>query len=82
MEPKEYIAALMAKARKAQEQIADYSQEQIDALVRAVGKAGYDNVETLAKMAVEETKMGRVDSKIVKNRKSTMVAWYYLKDKK
>lgn len=82
MEPKEYIVELMAKARKAQAQIADYSQDQIDALVRAVGKAGYDNVETLAKMAVEETKMGRVDSKIVKNRKSTMVAWYYLKDKK
>lgn len=82
MEPKAYIAELMAKARKAQAQIADYSQEQIDALVRAVGKAGYDNVETLAEMAVEETKMGRVDSKIVKNRKSTMVAWYYLKDKK
>ncbi|HWP22344.1 MAG TPA: aldehyde dehydrogenase family protein [Candidatus Cryosericum sp.] len=82
MEPKEYIAELMAKARKAQAQIADYSQEQIDALVRAVGKAGYDNVETLAQLAVEETKMGRVDSKIVKNRKSTMVAWYYLKDKK
>ncbi len=82
MEPKEYIAELMTKARKAQAQIADYTQEQIDALVRAVGKAGYDNVETLATMAVEETKMGRVDSKIVKNRKSTMVAWYYLKDKK
>ena len=82
MEPKEYIAELMAKARKAQAQVASYSQEQIDALVRAVGKAGYDNVETLAKLAVEETKMGRVDSKIVKNRKSTMVAWYYLKDKK
>ena len=82
MEPKEYIAELVAKARKAQAQIADYSQEQIDALVRAVGKAGYDNVEDLAKRAVEETKMGRVDSKIVKNRKSTMVAWYYLKDKK
>lgn len=82
MEPKEYIAELVAKARKAQAQIAGYSQEQIDALVRAVGKAGYDNVEDLAKRAVEETKMGRVDSKIVKNRKSTMVAWYYLKDKK
>ena len=82
MDSKEMINSLMRKARIAQAVIADYTQEQIDELVRAVGKVGYDNAEALAKMAVEETHMGRVDSKIIKNQKATLVAWYYLKDKK
>ena len=82
MEPKELINELIAKARKAQAEIAEYSQQQIDAVVKAVGKAGYDNAENLAKMAVEETKMGRVDSKIIKNQRTSVGAWNYLKDKK
>lgn len=82
METKEIIDELMKKSRKAQAIIAGYTQEQIDAIVKAIGKVGYDNAELLSKMAVEETKMGRVDSKIVKNSRSTMAAWNYLKDKK
>ncbi len=82
MEANAIIADLMAKARKAQAAIEDYSQEQIDAVVKAIGKAGYDNAELLSTMAVEETHMGKVESKIVKNRKMTSTTWYYLRDKK
>ncbi|MEG2199901.1 MAG: aldehyde dehydrogenase family protein, partial [Anaerovorax sp.] len=38
--------------------------------------------EELAKMAVEETKMGKYEDKIVKNKGKAMATWYYLKDKK
>lgn len=82
MEPKAIIDELIAKGRAAQAIVASYNQKQIDAVVRAIGKVGFDNAELLSEMAVAETKMGRVDSKVIKNRKATSVAWYFLKDKK
>ncbi len=44
-----------------------FSQEQIDAVVEAVGAAGRANAVRLAEMAVEETGYGNVKDKIVKN---------------
>jgi len=65
----EYVSGLVARARKAQETAAGYSQEQVDRLVRAMcynisGKP--EIIEELAKLAYEETKMGDVASKIAK----------------
>ena len=59
-----------------------YTQEQVDALVKIVGKTIFDNAEILAEEAVSETHYGRVDSKIYKQQKATAAAWYYLRDKK
>ena len=48
-----YIEELIGKAKKAQSIVEGYSQEQVDALVKAMGKIIYDNAETLAREAVE-----------------------------
>lgn len=72
---------LVARARVAQQQLETYSQAQVDRLVRAIGKAVYDNAEILAQEAVSESGYGRVDSKIIKQRKCTVAAWHFLKDK-
>lgn len=61
-----YIDSLIEKAQKAQKEFESYSQEQVDAIVKAMGKIIYDNAELIAKEAVEETGYGRVDSKILK----------------
>jgi acetaldehyde dehydrogenase (acetylating) len=45
----------------------NFTQEQIDAVVEAVAKAGQDNARRLAEMAVEETGMGNVEDKVAKN---------------
>jgi succinate-semialdehyde dehydrogenase len=82
MDLQKYIAELIDNARKAQAEFASYSQEQVDAAVRAVGKVIYDNGEALAKMAVEETKMGSYEDKILKNKGKAMAVWNYLKNKK
>ena len=58
MEAQEFVNGLVEKARIAQKQIEAYSQEQVDVLVREIAKTVYDNAELLAKMAVEETRMG------------------------
>lgn len=61
MDTQEYLNELIAAARKAQEEFAEYPQEKVDEAVRAIGKAVYDHAEELAGLAVEETRMGKVD---------------------
>ena len=82
MEEKSMIDSMLEKAHAAQAEIEQYSQEQVDALVKAMGKVIYENAEMIAREAVEETGYGRVDSKIVKLERCTLAAWYYLHDKK
>lgn len=82
MSEQTYIEQLISRAREAQREFEAYSQEQVDAVVRAMGKAIYDNAEAIAREAVEETGYGRVDSKIIKLTRCTVGAWHYLHDKK
>ena len=64
------IADLMAKACAAQEQVACYSQEQIDDVCRAVAWEIYadGNIKVCAETAVAETGMGNVADKITKHK--------------
>lgn len=58
---------LAARAAAAQKKFAEFSQEQVDAIVEACAKAAAENVEPLARTAVEETGFGNVPDKVVKN---------------
>src|SRR5438552_9605547 len=59
--------ATAAAARQAQSLIAELSQDQIDAIVSAMAEAVTPHAEALARLAVEETGYGRVESKVQKN---------------
>ncbi|MCL2832518.1 MAG: aldehyde dehydrogenase family protein [Treponema sp.] len=74
MEDLSIIDQLIKKARAAQEKIADYTQEQIDDVCRAVAWQVYkdDNIAQLAKLAVEETGMGKVEDKITKHKNKVL----------
>ena len=76
------IKDLVLKARMAQSIYESFSQEQVDAVVRDIGKYVFDNAESLAKMAVDETDMGSYEDKILKNKGKARVIWNNLKDKK
>ncbi len=76
------IAVMVEKARAAQQVIFGYSQEQVDALARAVAKIVYDRADELAKMAAEETRMGVYEHKIKKNQGKARILWNHIKDKK
>ena len=76
------IQTLVAKARKAQAVFEEFSQEQVDAIVRDIAKYVYDNAETLARLAVDETGIGVYEDKILKNKGKARVIWNNLKDKK
>ena len=77
-----YVESLVAKARVAQEAIANYTQEQVDVLVREIAKTVYDNAEMLAELAVTETRMGVYENKVAKNKGKARVIWNELKGKK
>jgi len=79
---KAYIAEYIERARKAQKEFEKMTQEETDAAVRAIAKVVYDNAEFLATIAVEETGMGNVPDKILKNKNKSKMMWNNLKDKK
>ncbi|MBR6398802.1 MAG: aldehyde dehydrogenase family protein, partial [Lachnospiraceae bacterium] len=63
----ESLEARMAAMRKAQAVFATYSQEQVDRIFKAAATAADKARIPLAKMAVEETGMGLVEDKVIKN---------------
>src|SRR5436190_2367363 len=75
------VKTLVAQARKAQAVFESFSQQQVDAIVKGIGKYVYDNAEMLAKMAVDETGIGVYEDKILKNKGKARIIWNNLKDK-
>jgi len=73
---------LVARGNVAAEQIASYTEEQIDRILRnMVAAAKQYNVE-FAKMAVEETGFGNVADKTYKNHLATTLVYEAIKDMK
>ena len=75
MEKKEYgtvdsvetFEATLAKVREAQKKFAKFTQEQVDEIFRCAAMAANSQRIPLAKYAVEETGMGVVEDKVIKN---------------
>lgn len=63
----ETLEAAIAKVRAAQKEFAAYSQEQVDKIFLAAAIAADKMRIPLAKAAVEETGMGIVEDKVIKN---------------
>ncbi len=63
----ESLAAAIERVRAAQKIYATYTQEQVDAIFLAAAIAADQARIPLAKMAVEETGMGVVEDKVIKN---------------
>ncbi len=63
----EALEAKIAEVRAAQEIFSTYTQEQVDKIFKAAAIAANKARIPLAKMAVEETGMGIVEDKVIKN---------------
>ena len=63
----ESLEETIDKVRKAQELFASYTQEQVDQIFKAAALAANNARIPLAKLAVEETGMGVVEDKTIKN---------------
>jgi len=68
------LTEMLERAREAQKTVEYWSQEQVDEMVAAVGWEAYkeENARQCAKLAVEETGMGVVENKFLKQRKKTL----------
>ena len=64
---KNMIDTIIAKVTAAQKEYANFSQEQVDKIFKAAAMAANAMRIPLAQMAVEETGMGVVEDKIIKN---------------
>jgi acyl-CoA reductase-like NAD-dependent aldehyde dehydrogenase len=71
-----------ARAEKAQERVAHASQAEVDKLCEAMAKAGAANAYALAKLAVDETGIGRVHYKILKNLLGSEGTWASIQNEK
>lgn len=78
----ELIKELVERAKKAQREFESFSQEQTDEIVRAIGKVVYDRAEELARMTVDESKMGVYEDKVAKCHGKSKCIWNSLKGKK
>ncbi len=63
----EALEAAIARVKAAQKKFAEYTQEQVDKIFLAAATAADKARIQLAKMAVEETGMGVVEDKVIKN---------------
>lgn len=66
----------------ATEQIANYTAEQIDKIIRNMVRVAEANAVSLAKMAVEETGFGKVEDKTYKNHMASTLLYDAIKDMK
>ena len=82
MEDQKYIDELVARSREAGKVLEDYTQEQVDEIVKALARTIFDHAEPLAKMAAEETRMGVYEDKIKKNQGKARIIWNSLRGKK
>src|SRR5208282_1260804 len=74
------VDLLTSKALKALAQFKTFNQLQVDKITEAMAKAGVANERYLAEFAVQETGMGNVEDKVIKNHFGIQVVYEYLRD--
>lgn len=70
------------RAKEAQLQYMSFTQDQVDAIVKQAADAAYAKSLSLARMAVEETGMGIVEHKKIKNEVGSKAVYESIKDEK
>ncbi len=77
-----YLESLVSQARTAAAVFTQYTQEDVDRIVKPMVLAGLAQAQYLARLAVEETRLGVVEDKALKNMVATEFVYNYVKDKR
>src|SRR5690349_20719978 len=77
-----YLETLVAQARTAAAVFTQSTQEDVDRIVKAMVLAGLEKAQELAALAIEETKLGVLEDKVIKNMVATEFVYNYVKDKR
>ena len=62
-----YLEGLVSQARTAAAVFTQFSQADVDSIVKAMVLTGLEKAPLLARMAVEETRLGVMEDKVIKN---------------
>src|SRR5208282_279359 len=73
---------LVSQARTAAAVFTQFTQEDVDRIVKAMVLAGLEQAQPLARLAVEETRLGVMEDKVIKNMVATEFVYNYIKDKR
>jgi acetaldehyde dehydrogenase/alcohol dehydrogenase len=77
-----YLEGLVSQARTAAAVFTQYTQEEVDRIVKPMVVAGLQQAQYLARLAIEETKLGVLEDKALKNMVATEFVYNYVKDKR
>lgn len=77
-----YLERLVSQARIAASVFTQYTQEDVDRIVKPMVLAGLEQAQHLARLAIEETKLGVLEDKAIKNMVATEFVYNYVKDKR
>src|SRR5579884_1075738 len=78
----DYLEALVNQARAAAAVFTQYTQQDVDRIVKPMVVAGMESAQQLARLAVEETRLGVLEDKAIKNMVATEFVYNYVKDKR
>jgi acetaldehyde dehydrogenase / alcohol dehydrogenase len=79
---KRYLDGLAQRARVAAAVFTQYRQADVDRIVKPMVIAGLENAQALARLAVDETRLGVLEDKAIKNMVATEFVYNYVKDKR
>lgn len=77
-----YLDGLVIQARKAAALFTQFTQEEVDQIIKPMVLAGLEHAQNLARLAVEESRIGLLEDKVIKNMVATEFAYNYVKDKR
>ena len=77
-----YLDGLVSRAKAAAAAFASYTQEDVDSVVKPMVLAGMEQAQHLARLAVEETRLGVLEDKAIKNMVATEFVYDYVRDKR
>ena len=77
-----YLDGLVRQARTAAAVFTQFNQEDVDRIVKPMVLAGLEQAQYLARLAVEETKLGVMEDKVIKNMVASEFVYNYIKDKR
>ncbi len=77
-----YLEGLVRQARTAAAVFSQFTQDDVDRIVKPMVIAGLKQAQYLARLAVEETRIGVLEDKALKNMVATEFVYNYVKDKR
>ena len=77
-----YLEKLVDSAKTAASVFTQFTQEDVDRIIKPMVLAGLEKAQYLAQLAVEETRLGVMEDKVIKNMVASEFVYNYIKDKR